>query len=55
MQTDPMGGWTGLLYEPGVTEPSVMSQCVAHLDGPWWQTAAADPNCPGGFTFIGGG
>lgn len=53
-QKDPMGGWTGLVFSPG-HEPGVMSMCLAHLAGPWWQTASALPNCPGGFTFVGGG
>jgi len=47
--------WTGLVYSPDSGEPLVMSTCVAHLDGPWWQTASANPNCPPGFVFIGGG
>ena len=54
-QKDAMGGWTGLLYSPDAAHPDVMSQCLAHLDGPWWQTSSALPDCPTGFTFQGGG
>ena len=54
-QKDAMGGWTGLLYSPDAAHPEVMSQCLAHLDGPWWQTSSALPDCPTGFTFQGGG
>ena len=53
-QTDNTGS-TGLVYSPDADDPLVASMCVAHLDGPWWQTASATPNCPPGFRFIGGG
>lgn len=53
-QTDNIDS-TGLVYSPDADDPLVTSMCVAHLDGPWWQTASATPNCPTGFVFIGGG
>ena len=53
-QTDNIDS-TGLVYSPDADDPLVSSMCVAHLDGPWWQTASATPNCPPGFAFIGGG
>ena len=46
---------SGLIYQPAGDEPYVSSFCIAHVAGPWWETAPADGNCPYGFEFKPGG
>lgn len=47
----------GLIYSPDRAgpAPAVMSTCLRHAEGPWWEYAANVLTCPSGFTFIGGG
>jgi hypothetical protein len=49
---------SGLLYDSRQpTQAPVMSQCVHHLYGPWWEVSGFGTNldCPVGFDGIGGG
>jgi hypothetical protein len=48
---------SGLLYMPASADLKTRwDQCVAHLDGRWWQISwPSGSGCPAGFQFIGSG
>jgi hypothetical protein len=46
----------GLLYAPDLTDVAIPGLCTRHVEGPWWEYAAAEPSCPGtGFHYTGEG